>query len=156
VAIRWAKGSPKDEVLTKVFRKKRGGFRIPAGDPHYKMTDEYYFNQDVVVDSIRPHMHSRAQSYRLEIVERDPQTDEITRRETVLSVPNFDVNWQRTYELETPLPVAAGVELIATAYFDNSKFNPNNPDPSTDVYWGLQTTDEMFSTRVQYRLPKSE
>jgi hypothetical protein len=66
------------------------------------------------------------------------------------------INWQRTYELETPLPLAAGVELVATAYFDNSKFNPNNPDPSTDVYWGLQTTDEMFSTRIQYRLPKSE
>ena len=156
VAIRWAKGPPQDEVLTKVFRKKRGGFRIPAGDPHYPMTDEYYFERDILIDSIRPHMHSRGQSYRLEIVERDPESDRIARRETILSVPNFDVNWQRTYELETPLPLSAGVELVATAYFDNSKFNPNNPDPSTDVYWGLQTTDEMFSTRIQYRLPKSE
>ena len=154
VAIRWAKGAPSDEVLTKVFRKKRGGFMIPAGDPHYRMEDSYYFEQDVQVDTIRPHMHLRGQSYRLDLVERDPATDEVTRRETILSVPNFDANWQRTYELETPLPVAAGTELVATVYFNNSKLNPNNPDPSANVYWGLQTTDEMFSTRIQYRLPK--
>jgi hypothetical protein len=154
VAIRWAKNPPTDEVLTKVFRKKRGGFRIPAGEPHHRMVDEYYFERDVLIDSIRPHLHNRGKSYRVELVERDPKTDEITHRETVLSIPNYDVNWQRTYELETPLSVPAGAELVATAHFDNSRFNPNNPDPTADVFWGLQTTDEMFSTRIQYRIPR--
>jgi hypothetical protein len=154
VAIRWAKQAPTEEVLTKVFRKKRGGFRIPAGDPHYRMEDTYYFEQDVLVDSIRPHLHLRGRAYRLDLLERDPETDDVIRRETILSVPNFDQNWQRTYELETPLLIAAGTELVATAYFDNSRFNPNNPDPTVDVHWGLQTTDEMFSTRFQYRLAK--
>ena len=88
------------------------------------------------------------------IASRDPNTDEVTNREIVLSVPNFDMNWQRTYELDSPLLVTAGTELVATVYFDNSKFNPNNPNPSTDVYWGLRTTDEMLSTRFQYRLAK--
>ena len=154
VAIRWATKPPLEEVLTKVFRKKRGGFRIPAGHPHFRMEDSYYFEQDVLLDSIRPHLHARAQSFRLEWVERDPITDEVLRRETILSVPNFDMNWQRTYELETPLRIPAGVELVATAYFDNSKLNPNNPNPKVDVYWGLQSNDEMFSTRFQYRLIK--
>lgn len=154
VAIRWASGAPAEEVHTQVFRKKRGGFRIPAGNPHYRMEDTYYFERDVLLDSIRPHLHARAKSYRLELIERDPTTDEVTHRETVLTVPIFDMNWQRTYELETPLLIPAGSELVATAYFDNSRFNPNNPDPTTDVFWGLQSSDEMFSTRVQYRLPK--
>jgi hypothetical protein len=30
--------------------------------------------------------------------------------------------------------------------------NPNNPDPSAEVTWGQQTSDEMFSTRFKYRL----
>jgi hypothetical protein len=154
VAIRWASAPPSDEVLTKVFRKRRGGFVIPAGDPHFRMEDTYYFERDVLLDSIRPHMHLRGQSYRLDLVERDPATDEVLQRQTILSVPNFDSNWQRTYELETPIPVPAGAELVATVYFDNSKLNPNNPNPSADVYWGLQTADEMLSTRFQYRLPK--
>jgi hypothetical protein len=154
VAIRWALTPPSDEVFTKVFRKRRGGFTIPAHDPHVRMEDTYYFEKDVLIDSVRPHMHLRGQSYRLELVERDPATDEVTQRETILSVPNFDANWQRTYEFETPLPLAAGTELVATVYFDNSKLNPNNPDPSANVYWGLQSTDEMMSTRFQYRLPK--
>jgi hypothetical protein len=46
----------------------------------------------------------------------------------------------------------AGTELLATAYFDNSSLNPNNPDPSAEVTWGQQTsTGEMFSTRFKYR-----
>ncbi len=152
VAIRWAPTAPAEEVHTQVFRKKRGGFRIPAGHPHFRMEDTYYFDRDVLIDSIRPHLHARAQSYRLELVERNPTTDEVTRRETVLTVPLFDMNWQRTYELQTPLLIPAGTELVATAYFDNSRFNPNNPDPTREAFWGLQSSDEMFSTRVQYRL----
>lgn len=154
VAIRWAPTAPAEEVRTRVFRKKRGGFVIPANDPRYRMDDAFYFEKDVLIDSIRPHMHLRGQSYRLDMVTRDPVTDEILERETILTVPNFDANWQRTYELETPLPVAAGTELVATVYFDNSRLNPNNPDPDRPVYWGLQTTDEMLSTRFQYRLAK--
>jgi hypothetical protein len=29
-------------------------------------------------------------------------------------------------------------------HFDNSKNNPDNPDPAKTVIWGQQTTDEMM------------
>ena len=116
------------------------------------MEDTFYFAQDVEIDAIRPHFHLRGKSYRLELIERDPETDEIVKRQTILSVPIFDHAWQRTYELATPLRLPAGSELLATGYYDNSRLNPNNPDPSAEVLWGQQTTDEMFSTRFKYRI----
>lgn len=152
VGFRWAKEKPQEEVLTKVFRKPIGRFRIPPQEHHYAMEDSYYFQHDVLIDAIRPHFHYRGKSYRVEIVERDPETDEITSRKTLLRVPIFDEGWQRTYELETPLLLKAGTEIIATGHFDNSRFNPRNPDPNATVLWGQQTTDEMFSTRFKYRL----
>ncbi len=151
VAFQWA-SQPEHQVHTLVFRKPVGGFRIPPHDGHFRIEDAFYFPQDVEIDAIRPHFHLRGKSFRLEIIERDEQTDEIVRRKTVLSVPRYDPAWQRTYELATPLRLPAGAELLATGHFDNSDLNPNNPDPSAEVVWGQQTTDEMFSTRFKYRV----
>lgn len=152
VAFQWADAPPKDQVHTTVFRKPIGGFRIPPHHPHFRVEDTYHFEHDIEIDGIRPHFHLRGKSFRLEMIERDPKTDEITKRTTILSVPIFDQAWQRTYELATPLRLKAGTELLATGHFDNSPLNPNNPDPSATVVWGQQTTDEMFSTRFKYRL----
>jgi hypothetical protein len=152
VAFQWAKQPPSKEVLTSVFRRPVGRFQIPAHDPHFRMEDTYYFEHDVEIDTIRPHFHYRGKSYRLEIIERDEQTDEIKQRKTVLSIPIYDFAWQRTYELATPLRVPAGTELRGTAHFDNSEFNPRNPDPSSVVTWGEGTTDEMFSSRFKFRV----
>ncbi len=154
VAFQWAATVPDDEVLTKVFRKPVGRFRIPPHEHHYRMVDNYYFEHDVWIDAIRPHFHLRAKSFRLEIVHRDEDTDEVVSRETLLSVPIWDPDWQRTYELKTPLRLLAGTELVATGIFDNTALNPNNPDPNVMVFWGQQTADEMFSVRFKYRVVK--
>lgn len=154
VAFQWADAPPQEEVLTTVFRKAIGRFRIPPHESHYRVEDTYHFAHDVEIDAIRPHFHLRGKSFRLEMIERDPATDEIVKRQTILSVPIFDQAWQRTYELEKPLLLPAGTELIATGHYDNSDLNPNNPDPSVEVTWGQQTTDEMFSTRFKYRVVK--
>lgn len=152
VGFQWASEAPAEEILTEVFRKPIGRFRIPPFEHHHRMEDTYYFKDDIVVDAIRPHFHYRGKSFRLEMIQRNENTDEITVRKTILSVPVFDQDWQRTYELETPFFVPAGTELLATGIYDNSRFNPKNPDPSATVMWGQQTTDEMFSTRFKYRL----
>lgn len=152
VAFRWAKQPPQEEVLTSVFRKPIGRFQIPPQHPHFRAEDTYYFEHDILVDAIRPHYHLRGKSYRLEMIERDPKTEEVVSRKTVLTVPLYDPDWQRTYELATPLLVKAGTELAVTGHFDNSWLNPNNPDPTATVIWGQQFYDEMFSTRFKYRL----
>jgi mono/diheme cytochrome c family protein len=153
VGFKWAKEPPQEEVFTKVFRKPIGRFKIPPHVAHYRMEDSYYFKHDVLLDAVRPHFHYRGKSYRVELIERDPATDEITSRKTLLTVPVFDEGWQRTYELETPLLVKAGTEIVAVGHYDNSRFNPRNPNPDEVVEWGQQTNNEMFSTRFKYRLP---
>ncbi len=154
VAFQWADQLPDDEVFTKVFRKPIGRFRIPPHENHYRMVDHYYFPHDVWIDAIRPHFHLRAKSFRLEVVRRDEETEEVIERRSLLTIPIWDPDWQRTYELQTPLRLLAGTELVATGVFDNSSLNPNNPDPEATVFWGQQTQDEMFSVRFKYRVVK--
>jgi hypothetical protein len=65
------------------------------------------------------------------------------RTETLLSVPNFDFNWQSIYRFADPVPAPKGTKLVWAGEWDNSADNPRNPDPSQTVRWGLQTFDEM-------------
>src|SRR5262249_16078636 len=56
----------------------------------------------------------------------------------------YHFHWQMSYRLAEPLFLKAGTELQAVAWFDNSKANPHNPDPTAAVRWGEQTYDEMM------------
>ena len=127
IAIRWASESPAQEIHSSVFRKPCGRFEIPPGEHHFRMEDSYYFPQDVEIDAIRAHFHLRGKSYRLEIVQRDEATGEVTHRETLMTIPTWDLDWQRTYQLETPLRLTAGTELRAIGHFDNSALEPEQP-----------------------------
>jgi hypothetical protein len=64
-------------------------------------------------------------------------------KETLLSIPKYNFNWQITYQLEKPKLLPKGTRFICTAHFDNSANNPFNPDPMRTVPWGDQTFDEM-------------
>ncbi|HEY4838224.1 MAG TPA: hypothetical protein VIH72_06435, partial [Candidatus Acidoferrales bacterium] len=57
---------------------------------------------------------------------------------------NYNFYWQLSYRLTDPLQLPAGTTLEAVAWFDNSKNNRHNPDPTAAVYWGDQTYDEMM------------
>jgi alkyl hydroperoxide reductase subunit AhpC len=85
--------------------------------------------------AVTPHMHYRGKSFRLLTGRNSP--------ETLLSVPNYDFNWQHSYVLAEPIPLENLNELRFEATFDNSSGNPFNPDPDEPVYWGDQTWEEM-------------
>jgi hypothetical protein len=70
--------------------------------------------------------------------------------ETLLSVPNYDFNWQLQYELVAPVKLPAGSKIAAIAHFDNSVKNKYNPSPEKEVYWAEQSWDEMFSPFIEY------
>ena len=57
---------------------------------------------------------------------------------------NYHFHWQLSYKLAEPRPLKAGTHLRAIAWYDNSKNNPHNPDPTKTVTWGDQTSDEMM------------
>ena len=72
-----------------------------------------------------------------------PEKSGPERFETLLDV-HYNFYWQLSYRLAQPRALKAGTELQAVAFFDNSKNNPHNPDPDSDVSWGDQTYDEMM------------
>ncbi len=112
-------------------------FEIPPGvDNHVVHARVRRLPRDATLHSINPHMHVRGKSFRLFVHHGDD-------RRVMLDVPDYDFNWQHSYRLREPLPLASvdGIEFAAT--FDNSASNPVNPDPSQTVTWGDQTWEEM-------------
>jgi hypothetical protein len=126
------------------------GLVIPPNDPNYESRGEFVFRQDSELTLMKPHMHYRGKDMRYDLVFPDG------RRETILSVPQYDMNWQISYELARPLPVPAGTRLQVIAHFDNSAANPWNPDPSVAVIWGSDSRDEMMEGWFDYRVALPE
>jgi hypothetical protein len=102
---------------------------------------------DVRVLGINPHMHLRGKSAEVSATYPDGHS------EALLRVPMYDFNWQITYEPAGELRLPAGTRVEAVAYYDNSPNNPYNPDPSREVRWGDQTSDEMMAVFMHLAIP---
>jgi hypothetical protein len=113
-------------------------FLIPPGDDNYKVESEFPLKEDAHILSFMPHMHLRGKDFMYEAVYPDG------KKETLLSVPRYDFNWQSVYRLAEPKAVPAGTKVHCVAHFDNSIKNLNNPDPTKPVKWGDQTWEEMM------------
>ncbi len=123
-------------------------FQIPPGAADHEVAFCYDFPDDARLLSLTPHMHLRGKDMKWELMRPD------AIKETLLSVPHYDFNWQIEYQFLTPIEVPAGSSLIETAHYDNSANNPRNPDPSRTVRWGEPTADEMAGTWISYELAK--
>lgn len=126
---------PKYENFT---RSVSSQFKIPAFDQNYPSAAAYTFDEDVVVTGLRAHMHFRGKDMKFSVENPDGSMTDL------LSVPNYSYAWQPTYALDEPMEIAAGTKIHVTGTFDNSEFNPANPDPSQELTFGLQSWDEMF------------
>ncbi len=120
------------------------GFRIPPGAPNEEAKAEFKFAKDSLLYDMSPHMHLRGSWFTYEAVYPDGS------KEMLLSVPRYDFKWQHLYRLAQPKRLPAGTRLICRGAFDNSPQNPDNPDPSRAVRFGMQTFDEMFIGYFNY------
>jgi hypothetical protein len=122
---------------------------IPAGDSHYKTAGRFPlpFGNDVSILEVMPHMHllGREMTVTADLPDKS--------QKTLVQVPNWDFNWQTTYEYKEPVKLPKGTTLALTAMYDNSTANPTNPNhPPKNVTWGEQTTDEMCLAFVWYTI----
>ena len=115
-----------------------GEFVIPPGVADHPVTATAVLPNAVYLYGFAPHMHYRGKRIKFAAQYPDGST------ENLLSIPNFQHNWQMNYRLREPKLLPAGTTIIAEGAFDNSAFNPLNPDPSQEVKWGDQVWDEMF------------
>lgn len=147
VAIVFAKKPPRHRVITVPIYNLKFLYlldRIPAGADNYKMESEHTFWHDSHLLNFMPHMHLRGKDFLYEAIYPNG------KKETLLSVPRYDFYWQSVYRLAEPLPMPKGTKLHCIAHFDNSAKNPNNPDPTKNVYWGYQTWEEMMTGWIDY------
>ena len=142
LGIRFATKAPEHEI--KVTGVSNTRFRIPAGDPNYKVVSSLPIPMDIKMTALMPHMHVRGKAAKYELVLPDGT------RKLLLDVPRYDFNWQHTYRYVEPLTVPKNSRLEFTCWFDNSPANKNNPDPKREVPWGPQTFDEMQLGYIEY------
>ncbi len=125
-------------------RQSRGGgafnfrFNIPPGAEKHQVVSEATIANDVDLIALMPHMHLRGRDFRYTAKYPDGQS------EILLNVPDYDFNWQHRYRFREPKPLPAGTKLECVAHFDNSIYNPANPDPTQPVRWGDQSWEEMM------------
>jgi len=142
IGLVFSDAPPDEEIRAAAFAN--GSFVLPAGNPDVSVPSELGINEAVRIWGLLPHTHLRGKRWEYRLTYPDGRT------ESVLSVPNYDFNWQTYYMFASPLEVPAGARLEATAWYDNSAGNPSNPDPRTDVRWGDQTWEEMQFTAFLY------
>jgi mono/diheme cytochrome c family protein len=135
IGLIFAKQPPAQRVLT--LQLTNDHFVIPPGADNFRVEARGTLPNDATLLSFLPHMHLRGKRFEYNIVRKDGTIEPLLR-------VNWDFYWQLSYQLAQPLPLAAGTELQAVAWYDNSNSNPHNPDPMAAVRWGDQTYDEMM------------
>ncbi|HLK18280.1 MAG TPA: cytochrome c [Bryobacteraceae bacterium] len=132
----FAKEPPKERVLT--LSATNGTFKIPPGDPNYKVDAEFQLGATVKLASLHPHMHGRGKDFEYRVIYPTGE------KQTLLQVPHYNWQWQLWYNLAQPIVLPKGTKIECTAHFDNSPNNPDNADPTKEVTWGDQSWDEMM------------
>ncbi|HYM34922.1 MAG TPA: hypothetical protein VET48_05960, partial [Steroidobacteraceae bacterium] len=118
---------------------------IPANTKAYTASMSGVVNRDMLIYSLTPHSHFRGSASSF-VAEYPDGT-----KETLLSVPKYDFNWQTTYAFATPKLIPKGTKLTHSTTYDNSTLNKANPDPSIVVHWGEQTWEEMLYGAIGFR-----
>jgi hypothetical protein len=141
VGLTIAKEPPRRTYITAGISApgNRKVFAIPPNDPNWSSPPaQATFTADAELVWMMPHMHVRGKdmTYVLEYPDG--------RKETILSVPRYDFNWQLGYNLAKPIKVPKGTKMTVYAHFDNSASNKFNPDPNRTVYMGTMTWEEMM------------
>jgi hypothetical protein len=140
--MRFAAQPPAHELRASAFMNTK--LRIPAGARDHRVDTHVEFVQDALIWGMLPHTHLRGTKWEYTLALPDGTT------KPLLSVPQYDFNWQTFYMFREPVAVPKGARILSSAWYDNSDKNVSNPDPSSDVLWGDQTWEEMQYTGFIY------
>ena len=146
VGINFAQGTVKQQLHYEKLSVY--GFQIPPHDPAYRMSRDGVLKTDAELRALFSHMHVRGKDTTFLAHLPSGET------ETLLVIPNYNFDWQLTYLMAAGTKtLPAGTRLEAISHFDNSAFNPYNPDPTRTVPRGDQTFDEMKDCFIFYTVP---
>jgi len=116
------------------------GIDIPAGETDYTVEDTFTLPGDIEAVSVSGHAHYICESMTMTATHPDGTV------ETLLHIPDWDLDWQDTYFFAGKKILPKGTVLKSVIKYDNSSDNQDNPfDPPQRIKWGRESTDEMGS-----------
>ncbi|MEQ1909237.1 MAG: hypothetical protein ABMA15_10470, partial [Vicinamibacterales bacterium] len=101
-----------------MLRLTRQELDIPAGATNYIVSDRYVLPVDVELHTVQPHAHYLAREMRG--VASTPDGTVIP----LLTIRDWDFNWQDVYHYTKPIRLSAGSTLTMTIGYDNTPANP--------------------------------
>lgn len=114
-------------------------FLIPPGAAAHAVTARRTLPCNATGLGMFSHMHLRGKD--MTFVAHRPDAEQ----ETLLSIPNYHYGWQQNYRWGPGVKkFPKGTHIEVTAHYDNSPFNPFNPDATVAVKPGPQTIHEMM------------
>lgn len=120
-------------------------FAIPPGAPAHPVGAGKVLDRDAEGVGLFVHMHLRGRDMTFKATGPDGKS------ETLLMVPNYSFDWQIPYRWAPgAVKFPKGTRIECLAHYDNSTFNPYNPDAKATVTDGDQTKDEMLNGFVFY------
>jgi mono/diheme cytochrome c family protein len=120
-------------------------YAIPPNAPAYPVTTNRQLPCDAIGVGMFAHMHLRGKDMTFKATYPDGA------EETLLIIANYSFAWQQPYRWAPGAKkLPKGTRIDCLAHYDNSAFNPFNPDPSATVHDGPQTTDEMMDGFLFY------
>jgi hypothetical protein len=95
--------------------------------------------ENTLITNFQPHFHLRGRAMAVEAI---LPTGE---RQVISYVGHFNFNWMTNYIYADDAAPAfpRGTLIHVSAWYDNTRANPNNPDPEQWVGYGDRTVDEM-------------
>ena len=138
IGIWLAKQRPR-KVMNMIYLN--GDFAVvPQGVTDFRIRGSWTLPEAADMVSVVPHTHQLARW--LEIRAHLPGEQQPL---LVLRVPQWDYNWQSSYDLKEPRRFPAGTRFEAEVSYDNSTANPRNPfDPPQHVWHNESIHDEML------------
>lgn len=117
---------------------------IPAGQKDFVVTDDFTLPIDVELIAIYPHAHYLGKDIRAFATLPDG------RQDTLIHIPQWNLNWQAVYRYAQPVRLPKGTKVSLRYGYDNSEENPLNPNhPPARVTGGNRSSDEMCHLWLQ-------
>jgi Tfp pilus assembly protein PilF len=117
---------------------------IPPGEKHFVVTDEFTLPSVVNLLAIYPHAHYLGKD--MQAIAKLPDG----RTETLIHIPDWNLNWQAVYRYAQPVRLPKGTTISMKFVYDNSDDNVRNPNhPPQRVVAGNRAVDEMAHLWLQ-------
>jgi peroxiredoxin len=143
VGFKFARGVVQKRLRHMLLANRR--FAIPPGSPTHPVSASQLLTHDAVGIGLFAHMHLRGKDMTFRAHLPGGKT------ETLLLIPNYSFSWQIPYRWPPGnIRFPKGTRLECVAHYDNSPFNPYNPNPKATVHDGPQTYHEMMNGFVFY------